>query len=311
MLQELLFSSQEILEEIKKSIQHSVNRSNLGQQAPASALLDAFDLFTKIDNGRLVAIGRLWHKFQHVLHIVESNLQENIANITLWNNRERTRGNYKPRWTESDERHYRPIISKLLAHNDHKYRELQECYANLTSFNASLSSKLDYMRAEFELRGAESADDIRLFTYVTVVFLPVGFATGIFSMSDTPSGHTLISMVVTAVVALLITFMAVINAKSLNDKVVGPVLRNSRKTLYSSVGRPLKIIYSALKIWLHPCIYYFGRYIYFPVMNQYTSSSLMMELTEELSRELFEMADGVSPWEHAYEAYSKTINRDR
>lgn len=307
MLQEILLSSQEILEEIKRSIHNGANKKNIGQQAPpASALLDTFDLFTKIDNGRFVAISRLWHKFQHILQIVEHDLQENLAKITLWNDRERARGHDKPRWTKSDERDYRPIISKLQAHNDHKYHELQRCYVNITSFNASLSTNLDKVRGDLELRGA---DDIRLFTYVTVIFLPVGFATGIFSMSDAPSRHTFISMAVTAVVALLATVIALTNAKSLDDKIFGPILRSSRKALYLSVGRPLRIIYSALKIQFRPCIYYFGRYIYFPFMNQYTGSGLVMELLEEFGRELFEMADSLSPWEHAYEDYLNTMNK--
>lgn len=162
------------------------------------------------------------------------------------------------------------------------------------------------MRGDLELRGA---DDIRLFTYVTVIFLPVGFATGIFSMSDTPSSHTLICMAITAVVALLVTVIALTNAKSLDNKVVGPILRSSRKSLYSSVGRPLRIIYSALKIRFRPCIYYFGRYVYFPIMNRYKNSNLVMELMEEFGRELFDMADSLSPWEHAYEDYSKSLNK--
>jgi hypothetical protein len=162
------------------------------------------------------------------------------------------------------------------------------------------------MRGDLEIRGA---DDIRLFTYVTVVFLPVGFATGIFSMSDTPSSHTLICMVITAVVALLVTVIALTNAKTLDNKIFGPILRSSRRTLYSSVGRPLRIIYSALKIQFRPCIYYFARYLYFPFMNKYTGSGLVMELMEEIGRELFEIADNASPWEHAYEDFTKTINK--
>ncbi|KAM0451612.1 hypothetical protein ACHAPV_009849, partial [Trichoderma viride] len=41
----------------------------------------------------------------------------------------------------------------------------------------------------------------------------------------------------------------------------------------------------------------------------YTGSGLVMELMEDLGRELFEMADSVSPWEHAFEDYSKTVNK--
>ncbi|KAL7967365.1 hypothetical protein HDV63DRAFT_412471 [Trichoderma sp. SZMC 28014] len=306
MLQEILLSSQTILEEIKQSIQNSVNRKHTGQQPPASALLDTFDLFTKIDNGTFVAISRLWYKFQHILQIVENDLQENLAKIALWNDRERARGHDKPRWTKSDERDYRPIISRLQAHNDHKYRELQRCYTNITLFNATLSTNLDKMRGDLELRGA---DDIRLFTYVTVVFLPVGFATGIFSMSDAPSSHTLICMIITAAIALLVTVIALTNAKALNNKIVGPILRSSRRTVYSSVGRPLRIIYSAFKIRFHLWIYYFALYIYFPLINQSTGSGFVMELMEDLGKELFETADDLSPWELASEHYSKRMKK--
>ncbi|KAI3537465.1 hypothetical protein CABS01_09131 [Colletotrichum abscissum] len=49
------------------------------------------------------------------------------------------------------------------------------------------------------------ANDIQKFTYVTVVFLPLGFATGVFSMSGAPAGQTLVSMVFTAIVSLVVT----------------------------------------------------------------------------------------------------------
>lgn len=61
-------------------------------------------------------------------------------------------------------------------------------------------------------RGSEN---MSLFTYVTVVFLPLGFATGIFSMSEAPGRLTLAFMVATAVTALSITVLALVNAKSL------------------------------------------------------------------------------------------------
>lgn len=89
------------------------------------------------------------------------------------------------------------------------------------------------MRSDLELRGA---DDIRLFTYATVVFLPIGFATGVFSISDAPSSHTLICIIITAAIALLVTVMALTNAKTLYKEIVSPILRSSRRILYSSVG---------------------------------------------------------------------------
>lgn len=161
MMQEILCYSQGIVEEIKKSIQNSAQGSNVSQQAQAPALLDTLDLFTRVNNEKFVSTSRLWYKFQHILQIVENDIQENLVKIELWNDRERARGQDKPRWTQSDERDYRPIISKLKANNDHIYHELKRCHVNMTSFNASLSRNLDKMRGDLELRGA---DDIRLFT---------------------------------------------------------------------------------------------------------------------------------------------------
>lgn len=112
-------------------------------------------------------------------------------------------------------------------------------------------------------------------------------------MSGTPSSHTLICMIITAVVTLLVTVIALTNAKTLNKEIISLILRGSQRTLYSSVGRPLRIIYSAFKIQFRPCIYYFARFVYFPFMNQYTNSGFVMELMKEFGRELFAMADSV------------------
>lgn len=68
------------------------------------------------------------------------------------------------------------------------------------------------IRNDLSLQGSEN---IRFFTYVTVVFLPLGFATGIFSMSGAPDGKVLGSMAICAVVALLLTVLALLNAKQL------------------------------------------------------------------------------------------------
>lgn len=68
------------------------------------------------------------------------------------------------------------------------------------------------IRNDLSLQGSEN---VRFLTYVTVVFLPLGFATGIFSMSGAPDGKVLGSMATCAVVALLLTVLALLNAKQL------------------------------------------------------------------------------------------------
>lgn len=77
-----------------------------------------------------------------------------------------------------------------------------------------------------------------LFTYVTVVFLPLGFATGIFSTSGAPGRLTLAFMIATAITSLSITVLALINAKSLRG-------------LFKRQGKPLEtlvlfVVYSCL-----------------------------------------------------------------
>lgn len=57
-----------------------------------------------------------------------------------------------------------------------------------------------------------SADDVRIFTYATVVFLPLSFASSIFSMSGAPERATVQPFVVAAVVALVATIMFLLNA---------------------------------------------------------------------------------------------------
>ncbi|RFU72773.1 mg2+ transporter -like zinc transport [Trichoderma arundinaceum] len=302
MMQEILNCSQEILKEIKKSVQSSpklVNDNGTGQQATASALLDTLDLFTKVNNKELVSTSQLWHKFQHILEVVEDDLGENLAKITLWMERGKDRSQDRPRWTPSDERDYRPIISKLMALNRHALHDLERCHVNITSFKASLSRNLEIMRSDLELRGA---DDIRLFTYVTVVFLPISFATGVFSMSDAPSRHTLIGMIITAAVALLATVVALTNAKILDANIVSPILRNSRNWVYAVVGYIYKIL-------LYPCIYFLSFNLLIPLIEKFLPSDPdgKRPLVEKVKK-FFDKDGQRHPWEKAYEDFRERDN---
>lgn len=108
----------------------------------------------------------------------------------------------KPRWTKKDEQRYRPTITRLTRSNRKNSRQIERVQANVQSLRTALLNTRDYIREELSLRGAE---DTRYFTYVTVVFLPLGFATSIFSTSGTTQGLTSVWMAVAAVIALLLT----------------------------------------------------------------------------------------------------------
>uniref|UniRef100_A0A4E9E822 Mg2+ transporter zinc transport protein n=1 Tax=Gibberella zeae TaxID=5518 RepID=A0A4E9E822_GIBZA len=145
--------------------------------------------------------------YQHILHKVEQDLAENLVAIDLWLNRERERQNEPPRWTFNDEIKYRTIISKLVIQNNRSVQEIQRIHANISHFKDFLTLELERMRNEADQR---REDNIKRFTYVTVIFLPLSFGTGVFSMSNAPSGQTLESMIKTSAVAFGATIVLLV-----------------------------------------------------------------------------------------------------
>lgn len=196
MLEGITASTKEILDEIRQEL--GVRKDTL-----TFAVSNSNDYFSSSRN---------WQKFHQILQAIEEDLSAIMEEVQNWNNREPDRGQERPRWTKNDERKYRRAINKVLGHNQRNTRKLQNYLTNIQSWKASLQSTQESLREDLNLRGAE---DIRFFTYVTVVFLPLGFAASIFSMSDAPPKTVLASMVVTAAVALLLTMFALINAKTM------------------------------------------------------------------------------------------------
>ncbi|KAL9628352.1 MAG: hypothetical protein Q9164_007308 [Protoblastenia rupestris] len=109
----------------------------------------------------------------------------------------------RPRWTRNDEQKYRRTIQRVLGDNKRTISVLKGQQARIESLIPLVTSIQDGMRAEMSLHEAEN---IRLFTYVTIFFLPVGLASSIFSMAGVPDRKLIISMVLTAVIALFVTF---------------------------------------------------------------------------------------------------------
>lgn len=153
-----------------------------------------------------------WLKYQYMLEAVERELASGLAIISKWETRDKDRGLEKPRWTRNDEQTYGVPIKKLLSSTNRKIRDMKSVHDNIKTLKETLISSQEHIRDDLGLRGAE---DIRFFTYVTVVFLPLGFASSLFSMSDSPSSDLVSNMAICAVVALAITLVALVNAKSI------------------------------------------------------------------------------------------------
>lgn len=91
----------------------------------------------------------------------------------------------------------------------------------------------DRLRDTREELGFRSDQNIISFTYVTVVFLPLGFAASVFSMNASPAGSLVVSMVILAVSALAITVFAIINARAM--KGIGKYLSGMKQTIAKAV----------------------------------------------------------------------------
>jgi len=163
---------------------------------------------------------------QQRLQTVEQDMAENFVQIELWLKRERERQTERPRWTFNDEIKYRGIISKLLNQNDHTIQDLRRCQSSLRILIETLNRMLQELERKLErldkelekqdrVREANRNADIQRFTYVTVIFLPLGFATGVFSTSGAPSGTTLRNMALTAIGAFVVTGILIACATNL------------------------------------------------------------------------------------------------
>lgn len=161
-----------------------------------------------IDYRSFLVTSRQLQDFQNDLQEVVADFMENKAKIDLWLGREEDRQAERPRWTFNDESRYRAVLSKLLVKNSRSIQDLKRNQGRIASLSESITKELELVRSHLEIMLSDEeqrrAEDIKLFTYVTAIFLPLGFATGIFSMSGAPDGKTFGSMAGTAVGVLLL-----------------------------------------------------------------------------------------------------------
>lgn len=155
-----------------------------------------------------------WQEFERILQLVEEDLSSVLSTVQKWNRRESERGNERPRWTQSDENKYRTIINKLQGQTQIATVNLEvsrDAVRKLGEFlSASRKSCRDERDRKRAARESLQNENIRYFTYSTVIFLPLGFATSFYSMGGPPDGGLIVSLVEFAVAALTATFFVVL-----------------------------------------------------------------------------------------------------
>ncbi|PYH84397.1 hypothetical protein BO82DRAFT_304496 [Aspergillus uvarum CBS 121591] len=115
--------------------------------------------------------------------------------IDDWKQRESSQGRERPRWTRSDEQKHGQVLRK----------QTNELAKHDREVNALLSHVDFLISLVNNEKTLSQARDVTRFTYATVFFLPVGLAVSVFSMSGPPDHTAILGMVITAIVALVVT----------------------------------------------------------------------------------------------------------
>jgi Mg2+ and Co2+ transporter CorA len=212
MLQELHESTTQVLQLIKRLALQSDKLQNLDSkyQLFATAVEEAKQLQKVGVEDDYDSISAKWREYGQILVVVEENLTDNIERIKQWDRREKDRQNEQPRWTDQDKRNHAATILRLRILCERQAIEIDRLKNDVMAFRDSLPNRLETIRNDIAFRDSQN---INLFTYVTVVFLPLGFAAGILSMNGAPDHHLLMNLVTLALGALGITLFALLNAQ--------------------------------------------------------------------------------------------------
>lgn len=195
MLDVIVIHAKKILGEVQKQLDIEENGSLLTQLDRISDLRSTDD----------------WHLFEHLLQMLGEDLAATIEVLKRWDNRVEARGKQQPRWTHNDEKKYRGDLMEAQAVNDRHTREIHTCRDQILKLKDDLSRSRQTRRDDLEFYGNQS---IRYFTYVTIIFLPLGFATSVYSMSGPPDSSFLTSLIKFIVAAFAVTFVLLVIAGS-------------------------------------------------------------------------------------------------
>lgn len=205
-------SSLQILNEVRSEL-------GIGNSTISFSILDSDAYYSTKEN---------WQRFEYILQAVDEDLTAVLRTLEKWDRREAERGQEKPRWTRNDERKYRGAISKLQGSTEREMRDLESHRNNIRKLKETLTTSREKIRDDRELHRNEN---IRYFTYVTVIFLPLGFASSFYSMNGAPQYNLMISLIKFSIAAFAVTVGLLASAKVIFgavDVILMP-LRNLRK----------------------------------------------------------------------------------
>ncbi|KAF3024385.1 hypothetical protein E8E14_014383 [Neopestalotiopsis sp. 37M] len=179
-------------------------------------LIRGADAYTHLSSEKYLADTHIHLEgLRNLLESIDTSLVGILDAMKKWDTRERDRAQ-QPRWTRNDERKYRESINNLRGSIERKTADLKGLQFDARVLKEKYVFTLNTNITKIgENRSTSKEENLRLFTYVTVVFLPLGFAASIFSMAGTPDTPLLVDMITCAIIALILTVIMLLNAQSL------------------------------------------------------------------------------------------------
>lgn len=161
----------------------------------------------------------LYLKSGEILRDVRRRVESLVQTVEQWERREETRG-LRSRWSNKDEERYGKRVKDLTQKCKAKLQEIRTQHKRLDEQRTFAEQRHNNLVSYMQLREARtstrSAEDVRLFTYVTIIFLPLTFSSSLFSMQAAPQASTVSVMVQTTTVALAVTILFLSNLRTLD-----------------------------------------------------------------------------------------------
>ncbi|KAI4244043.1 MAG: hypothetical protein L6R42_010575 [Xanthoria sp. 1 TBL-2021] len=157
--------------------------------------------------------------FGEIIRDVVRQLEVTVRTTEDWEKREDNR-DLQSRWSEKDETRHGERLRNL-GRKCNIGTQLLRRYKDGLEEHQKLAERrhnnlINYMSLQAARTSSQSAEDVRLFTYVTIIFLPLSFSSSLFSMQDAPASNVVSIMVPTTVIALAVTIFVLANMKSLD-----------------------------------------------------------------------------------------------
>ncbi|KAL8896003.1 MAG: hypothetical protein Q9192_003320 [Flavoplaca navasiana] len=162
---------------------------------------------------------RLYSKAREILRDILKLLNLSVRTAEDWEKREDSR-DIRSRWSQKDETRFGPKLvdlarkCKISIQQVRFQRDLLEEQQKLAEQRHG--NLVNYMSLQTARTSSQSAEDVRLFTYVTIFFVPLSFSSSLFSMGGAPERSTISVMIPTTMIALAVTIFALANMKVLN-----------------------------------------------------------------------------------------------